>query len=403
MTNEPRYGLGHRGCPDDPETGVEHVLRLRSPREPRECEAPARVSVIIPCFNYGRFLPSSVRSALSQVDVDVDVVIVDDASTDESLAVAKELEAEHPAVRVLAHETNQGPVGTFNDGLEFAAGEFLVRLDADDMLTPGSLARATALARAYPSVGLVYGHPQHFGDQPPAPRTAVRSWTIWPGRQWLADRCRNPRNVITAPEAVMRRSVVEQVGGQQPLIYAHDMEMWLRMSAFSDVGRVNGPDQAWHRVHPDSLTARLIDQVKDFRERAAVFDTLFAGPVGAIPEAQALRPIAHTALARDALRSACHLYDRGRANEETVAALTAIARELAPDYAALPEWRSLQRRADVGTESVRRRPWYIAAAINRRLHSETMKRRWMRTGVHQRTRALSEVWRDAERLVGRDA
>lgn len=402
MTRGPTDQRRQHGGPGE-QHGIERVARTRPQRARVEHQAPARVSVIIPCFNYGRFLPSSVESALSQVDVDVDVVIVDDASTDGSLDVARRLAAQRPTVRVVAHETNQGPVVTFNDGLEFASGEFLVRLDADDMLTPGALQRATALARAYPSVGLVYGHPRHFTDDPPPPRSGVRSWTVWPGRQWLADRCRNPRNVITAPEVVMRRSVVERVGGQQPLVYAHDMEMWLRMSAFSDVGRVNGPDQAWHRVHPDSLTARIIDQVKDFHERAAVFETLFAGPVGALPEARILRPVARRAVARDALSSACHLFDRGRASEETIAALTALACEIEPDYAVLPEWRGLQRRIALGEASVQRRPWYAAAAVGRRVRSERMKRRWTRSGVHERTRALSDVLRDSDRLTGGEA
>ena len=384
------------------QAGIDKMVRTR-PHRHHESRALSRVSVIIPCFNYAHFLPTSVHSALSQTGIEVDVVIVDDASTDGAIHVARRLAAEHPAVRVLAHETNQGPVATFNDGLELASGEFLVRLDADDMLTPGALARATALARAYPSVGLVYGHPRHFAIEPPQPRTAVRSWTIWPGRQWLSDRCRNGLNVITAPEVVMRRSVVERVGGQQPLVYSHDMEMWLRIAAFSDVGRVDGPDQAWHRVHPDSLTARLIDEVTAFYERAAAFDTLFAGPVGAIPEARVLQPMARRAMARDALRSACHLFDRGRASEQTVAALTAFACELAPDYATLPEWRGLQRRADLGMSSVQLRPWYAAAAVCRRLRYETMKRRWVRTGAWERTRALGDVPRDADRPAGWEA
>ena len=176
------------------------------------------------------------------------------------------------------------------------------------------------------------------------------------------------------------------------------MEMWLRIAAFSDVGHVDGPDQAWHRDHPDSLSARF-DQVMDFHERAAAFETLFAGPAGAIPEARALQSIARRALARDALRSACHLYDRGQANEETVAALTAFARERAPDYATLPEWRALQRRADLGMSRVQRRPRYVAAAAWRRLRYESMRRRWARTGAYERTQALSDVLRAADRMA----
>ena len=197
----------------------------------------------------------------------------------------------------------------------------------------------------------------------------------------------------------MRRSVVERVGGQQPLVYAHDMEMWLRIAAFSDVGRIDGPDQAWYRVHGHSLTARLMDQVKDFYERAAVFDTLFAGPVGAIPEARILQSMARRAVARDALRSACHLFDRGRADDQTVADLIALARKLAPDCEVLPEWRALQRRTELGISRVQRRPWYVAAAVRRRLRHETMRRRWVRTGSWERTRALGDVLREVDRLA----
>src|SRR5207248_4875057 len=129
-------------------------------------------------------------------------------------------------IRVLVHKTNAGPVATFNDGLAEARGEFLVRLDADDVLTPGSLERSVAVAQHFPSVGLVYGHPLHFsGELRRRVRTKPTGWTIWPGRRWLADRCRNGVNVISSPEVLMRKSVVDIVGGQQPLAHTHDMEM----------------------------------------------------------------------------------------------------------------------------------------------------------------------------------
>ncbi len=87
------------------------------------------------------------------------MIIVDDRSTDASLALARRLAAADPRVAVIAHPTNRGPVETFNDGLERAQGQYLVSLDADDLLTPGSLARAVALLEAEPDVGMVYGRP----------------------------------------------------------------------------------------------------------------------------------------------------------------------------------------------------------------------------------------------------
>lgn len=369
-------------------TGVARVITVRpTVAADRAAERPT-VSVVIPCFNYGRFLGAAVGTCLSQTGVEVDVVIVDDASTDDSLAVARRLRARHPQVRLIAHGHNQGPVAAFNDGLRLARGEFLVRLDADDMLTPGALARATALAATFPSVGLIYGHPRHFRHEAPAARTGVRSWTVWPGRQWLADRCRDGLSVITAPEVVMRRSVVELVGGQQPLPHTHDTEMWLRIAAFSDVARVDGPDQAWHREHAASLSARSVDQVTDLYNRAQAFDTLFDGPAGTLPQAPALRTMAHSAIAREALRNACHRFDRGRADGRALESLVALALRLDPACASSVEWRALQRRAALGSARVPRRPRYLAAAARHRLDYEIKRRRWARTGTFNRTRPL---------------
>ena len=76
-----------------------------------------RVSVVIPCFNYARYLPACVGSGLHQTGVEVRVVIVDDASTDNSLAVARGLEEADVRVSVISHRINAGPVASFNDGL----------------------------------------------------------------------------------------------------------------------------------------------------------------------------------------------------------------------------------------------------------------------------------------------
>src|ERR687887_420932 len=117
------------------------------------------VSVVIPCYRYGRFLPDCVRSVLDQEGVDVRVLIIDDASPDDSAQVALRLAAEDERVEVRVHEVNKGHIATYNEGLlEWADGDYSVLISADDLLTPGSLARATAVMEAHPSVGLVYGH-----------------------------------------------------------------------------------------------------------------------------------------------------------------------------------------------------------------------------------------------------
>ncbi|HEY9314837.1 glycosyltransferase family A protein [Williamsia sp.] len=375
--------------------------RIRTRPIEAEVWPQARVSVVVPCYNYAHFLPDAVSSALSQKDVDVDVIVVDDASTDESAEVAKSLASSDPRVRIIENQTNMGPVGTFNNGLGEVTGEFIVRLDADDMLTPGSLARSVALAHEFPSVGLVYGHPVHFieseqaagknrgwgkpvtiapGATPPY-RSTARSWTVWPGRAWLRDRCRTGLNVITSPEVLMRASVVDCVGGQRNLPHTHDMEMWLRIASVSDVGHVRGADQAWHREHPRSLSTALTGSINQWQAQQLAFDTLFEGVSDALPEYAQLHDISRRAVAKGILREACHSYDRGRAEPDDVAAAEGYALELYPEATALWTWRALQRRKLIQDRIPVNRTPYIGAGAAHRLMFEHRARRWKRDGI----------------------
>jgi hypothetical protein len=342
-----------------------------------------RVSVIVPCYNYGRFLPEAVASALSQEGVEAEVIIVDDASTDESADVAETL-ALDPRVVVVRHYRNTGHVEAFNDGYTAATGEFIVRLDADDLLTSGSLKRSVALFDAFPRVGLVYGHPLHFAtESPPKACTTERGWSIWSGEDWIGERCRTVVNCITTPEAMIRARIMQTIGTlSTDLRFAQDMEMWLRTAAVSDVGRVDGPDQALHRDHAGSMSAtdgagKLIDLL----ERRTVFDLLFSGPGSRLGHAEELHRTARSALADEALADACYAYDRGRTESINVDGYIDFALATCPDARQLPHWRAFRRRQRVGARLSSLPPLFTAAVISRRLQWELWYRRWQRTGL----------------------
>lgn len=353
-----------------------------TPTPARNVEA-ASVSVVIPCYNYSQYLKQAVESCLSQDAVAVDVIIVDDASTDNSLEIARQISQEHSNVSVLSHLSNKGMVETFNDGAKTAAGEFLVRLDADDLLTPGSLSRAIDVARAFPSVGLIYGHPIHFfSNQLPKPRARVTSWTIWPGTEWLRARCRFPRNVITSPEVVMRRSVVERVGYQAPLRHTPDMELWLRISAFADVAYIHGVDQAWHREHAGSMSAKEVDELVDLRDRREAYETLFAGPAGTIAEASQLRDVASASFLNEALYIARHELDRGAGCSELFRFCIRLAEELGPSSVQRKTLQRLMARADKTTPLSWAHPTAMGRRAIGRAKSEMRIAHWHRNGVY---------------------
>ena len=79
------------------------------------------------------------------------------------------------------------------------------------MLTPGSLARSAALLDAHPTVGFVSGYPTTFTTYAPKVSTTATGWSVWPGGEWLRQRFHDGRNVISSPEAMMRRSVMDQL------------------------------------------------------------------------------------------------------------------------------------------------------------------------------------------------
>ena len=99
---------------------------------------------MIPCYNYGRYLNDCVESVLSQLGVEVRVLIIDDASTDSTPQIASAFAARDQRVEFHRHDRNLGHIATYNEGLSLADSTYSVLLDADDMLTPGCLsARAT--------------------------------------------------------------------------------------------------------------------------------------------------------------------------------------------------------------------------------------------------------------------
>ena len=308
----------------------------RSGVRQRPTTAPT-VSVVVTNYNYARFLPQSVCSALAQGEADTEVIIVDDVSTDDSLKVMRDLAAGDARVRLIESPINSGPVAAFNRGLAAATGAYVIRLDADDLLTPGSVARSTALAEQHPNVGFVYGHPVAFTDRPPVNhRDMARTWDVWTGTDWLELRCRLATNCITSPEVLMRRSTLDAVGGMRELAHTHDMELWMRLARAADVGWIGGCDQAWHRDHSASLSSREVGVMVDLHERADAFRVLFSDGQGEPAGDARLWLLARRSLANEALSRATSAIAKGRGGTQEIEDYRAFADTLKVDLDDLP-------------------------------------------------------------------
>jgi glycosyltransferase involved in cell wall biosynthesis len=120
--------------------------------------APPLISVIIPCYNAKAYLGEAIESALGQEAGPLEIIVVDDGSTDGSADVARRFGA---AVRYEG-QANAGIAAARNRGVELSRGRYLAFLDADDMWAPGSLAWRLAMLRAHPGVACVFGAVEEF-------------------------------------------------------------------------------------------------------------------------------------------------------------------------------------------------------------------------------------------------
>ena len=340
----------------------------------------AEVTAVIPCYNYGIYLPAAVGSVLDQPGVAARVIVVDDCSTDDSLAVARRLAAADPRVTVIEHETNAGHIATYNDGLARVETEYVTLVSADDLVAPGALERATALMNAHPRVGMVYGQPLEFSAAVPdsdRDGPAPYTWTRWTGNAWIRLAAGRGRCFILSPEVVMRTAAMRQIGGYNPqLPKSGDLEYWLRTAAHWDVGRVNGRVQAFYRQHTANMHVTILStMVDDYRHRLLAFkyfesDEFRAASLDGAP----LLARARRALAREALGVALADLD-AHGPSAGVEDLRAVALEISPEAASSRRARVLAARLDVGAR-------YGRLRSSLRTFAERVRwRLWAYTGV----------------------
>jgi glycosyltransferase involved in cell wall biosynthesis len=307
-------------------------------------------SVVVPCYNYAHYLKACVESILSQ-GVKVQVLIIDDCSSDDTPLVGASL-ARDSRVMFLRHETNQGHIKTYNEGLALATGDYTALLSSDDLLAPGALKRAQAVLDTHPEVGMVYGHSLYFqsNDALPKARTGEPRVDIWDGRDWIAQRCKTATSCISSPEVIVRTSLQRQLGGYRAdLPHAGDLEMWLRFAAHASVAYLAGVDQAYYRKHAASMQATTFNSdLADLIQRRAAFDAVFEDHGTAIRDAEVLRRKAHRALAWEALWHACWCYDRRRLERVSVDDLEAFALETYPGARSLAVYWGLRWRRRLG-------------------------------------------------------
>lgn len=356
------------------------------------------VSVIIPAYNQAHYLGQAVQSALAQTRPDLEVLIVDDGSTDTTAAVARAFGDER--VRYL-HQANRGLSGARNTGLRQARGAFLTFLDADDAFLPDKLAVLLAEFERGPDLGLLAGqaipidqHGQRVG------RLFDRGLPDDVSQLALG----NPLHVGSV---LLRRAWQERVGEfDENLRSYEDWDLWLRLARAGCPMRFVAQPVSLYRFHPAQMT-------RDGRQMTtanfAVLDKVFHDPH--LPEpwqarraeaySQAyLRSAAHAYLVQDFNQAQAHLAQAVELNPHLLAD---NGRLLARHFAA---WIELPKTSDPLTflENIYQNLPRSLAALKQRYHQEVgQAARQLAFAAHQQgqfAQARRLLWRAVRHQPG---
>jgi GT2 family glycosyltransferase len=308
------------------------------------------VDVIVPCYRYGRFLRTCVSSVLDQQNVDVRVVIIDDCSPDNTTDVARQLQEEDERVSFIRHESNQGHIATYNEGIAWTRSEYYLLLSADDYLLPGALSRTLSFMEKHPSVTLAFGQAIVQREQadalqvPPAPVDAA--WELVSGRGFIERS--GARNCVPTPAAVVRTAMQKSVGGYRAdLPHAGDMEMWLRLAAHGDVG-ISQAFHAVYRRHSDNMSLNYMKShwLPDLEQRQAALASFFRTADLGDQEREVFRRKAFHLLANEAVGFASAAFNSG--DLATSQQLSDFALQLDSNIRASAAWLKLAGKRKVG-------------------------------------------------------
>jgi glycosyltransferase involved in cell wall biosynthesis len=310
----------------------------------------AKVDIVVPCYNYGRFLEACVGSVLKQSVADLRVLIIDDASSDDSLSVARKLARDDCRVTVVAHQQNKGHISTYNEGIAWASADYFLLLSADDLLVDGALERAVEVMEKNPNIVLTHGECVSWHDDSPIPAIEPKQNYTWTSQDLLKEMCTTATNFVPTPTAIARTNTQKAIGGyRESLPHSGDMEMWLRFAASGSVARINAV-QAIYRRHSAAMSnAYFAEIVADYRQIQVAFESFFDEYGDRLDTSRDLKGVARRALAERVFRRGIGLLRRGRLDDGLRLLREAMAMDRRLRYFP-PLWQLLRIPGEAGRQ-----------------------------------------------------
>jgi glycosyltransferase involved in cell wall biosynthesis len=226
------------------------------------------LSVIIPTYNGSKYLTAALNSVVVQQDDQLECVVIDDGSTDNTLAIVESFQ-DRLKIKLITKARAGNWVINTNHALTEASGEYVCFLHQDDLWLEGRLEQIKKAIAAYPQACL-YLHDSVFIDEQGKP-LGLWSCPLASKRRIIsADEMSEKllvQNFVAIPAPVFKRSAALEIGGlNNELWYTADWDFWLKLAALGDTCYIPKPLAAF-RVHGDSQTIRRSSSVAEFRQQ----------------------------------------------------------------------------------------------------------------------------------------
>ena len=225
-----------------------------------------KISVIMPVYNGERFLRESIDSILNQTFTDFEFIIINDGSTDGTLDIIHSYADQR--IRLVNNETNLGIVACLNHGIELAQGEFIARMDADDISLPERFEKQIIYMNENPDVGVLGGNIIEFDIN--RKKEKITSLPIGDiSIRWMM--CFE--NPLRHPTIMMRKKLLNSVGRYKDFKASEDYDLWQRISTVTKLANLNEV-LLLYRYHGFNLstlpnTQRTQEQ-RNIKERALI-------------------------------------------------------------------------------------------------------------------------------------
>ncbi len=258
-----------------------------------------KISVIIPAFNSARFIDTAIDSVVCQKINNLEIIVIDDGSTDTTATVIKKY-VDLGLVRYV-YQVNSGPGAARNRGLDSVDGEYVCFLDADDTLLPGSIAKRLDFMQRHPEVGMVFTDLYRCRSKGDDTEVHLRDNGFLKKFEPAIVKSQPPEYILNAryvplafehnpfiktPTVMLRKSIIENVGGfDRSLCAAEDIDLWLRIARKFPIGYIDEPLTCWNN-YQSTLTA---DTNRFFKDTIIFYENQLNSPETTIFEKKMLR------------------------------------------------------------------------------------------------------------------